>query len=73
LLENVKQKKTKKTFMPRMSRDDQEKFLSKMPAPLSSQPSLFFSGCELPSLTTRELKDSFGEPTKTFEETIREE
>ena len=59
--------------MPHMSRDDQGKFLPKNPTPSNSQPSLFFSGCELPSLTTWELEDPLGEKPEIFEESIGEE
>lgn len=59
--------------MPRRSRDNQGKFLPKMPTPSRIQPSFFFGDCELPSLTTMELEDLIGEQPNNFEEPIGEE
>ena len=51
--------------MPRRSRDNQGIFLPKTPTSSNSQPSLFFSDCE--------LEDTLGEHLEIFEEHIGEE
>ena len=51
--------------MPRKSRDNLRKFFPNTPIASSSQPSLFFGGCE--------LEEPLGEQPDIFEEPIGEE
>lgn len=47
--------------MPRRSRDNQRKLLSKTSTPPRSKSSLFFGDYELPSLSAKETEDPLGE------------
>ena len=60
-------------FMPRRSRDNQGKFLPKIPTLSSTQPSLFFGDYEIPSLTIGDLEDPLGKQLEILEEPIGEE
>lgn len=56
--------------MPRRSRDNLGIFFPNTPTPSDNQPSLFFGGYHLPSLTVGELEDPLGEQFEIFEEPI---
>jgi len=59
--------------MPCRSRETLGKVFPNTPTPSNNLPSLFFSDCQLPSLTIGELEDPLGEQPDIFEEPIGEQ